>query len=154
MNGITPVYTVSELNAAIKALLESNPHFMNLSVRGELSNYKVYPSGHHYFTLKDQDSSLRCVMFRSSAQKLRFRPENGLKVVISGSLKVYPRDGNYQIYCSAILPEGGLSLWRRQPFGRRCHGPAPHMRQGVQRRKIWMWTLSSRSRPSGFSWPC
>ena len=106
MNGITPVYTVSELNDAIKALLESNPHFMNLSVRGELSNYKVYPSGHHYFTLKDQDSSLRCVMFRSSAQKLRFRPENGLKVVISGSLKVYPRDGNYQIYCSAILPEG------------------------------------------------
>ncbi len=100
------IYTVSELNAAVKALLESNPSFFNLSVCGELSNYKIYPSGHHYFTLKDQESSLRCVMFRTSANKLRFRPENGMKVTVSGSLKVYPRDGNYQLYCSSILPEG------------------------------------------------
>ena len=99
-------FTVSELNAAVKAVLESDPCFLDLSVRGELSNYKIYPSGHHYFTLKDQESSLRCVMFRTSAQKLRFRPENGMKVTLSGSLKVYPRDGNYQLYCSAILPEG------------------------------------------------
>ena len=100
------IFTVSELNAAVKALLESDPHFLDLAVCGELSNYKIYPSGHHYFTLKDQESSLRCVMFRTNAQKLRFRPENGMKVTVSGSLKVYPRDGNYQLYCSTILPEG------------------------------------------------
>ena len=99
-------FTVSELNAAVKTVLESDLRFLDLSVCGELSNYKIYPSGHHYFTLKDQESSLRCVMFRTSAQKLRFRPENGMKVTLSGSLKVYPRDGNYQLYCSSILPEG------------------------------------------------
>ena len=62
-------------------------------VRGELSNYKVYPSGHHYFTLKDAESSLRCVMFRSAASKLRFRPEGGMRVTAWGRVAVYPRDG-------------------------------------------------------------
>ena len=100
------IFTVSELNAAVKAFMESNQHFLDLSVRGELSNYKIYPSGHHYFTLKDQESSLRCVMFRTNAQRLRFRPENGMKVTVSGSLKVYTRDGNYQLYCTSIIPEG------------------------------------------------
>ena len=98
--------TVSELNSAVKSLLESDLRFLNLCVLGELSNYKIYPSGHHYFTLKDQESSLRCVMFRSNAIRLRFRPENGMKVSATGSLKVYPRDGTYQLYCSNIVPEG------------------------------------------------
>ncbi|MCR5090191.1 MAG: exodeoxyribonuclease VII large subunit [Oscillospiraceae bacterium] len=98
--------TVSELNAAVKERLESDLRFQNLCVSGELSNYKIYPSGHHYFTLKDQESSLRCVMFRSSAQRLRFRPENGMKVSVIGSLRVYPRDGAYQLYCNELLPEG------------------------------------------------
>ena len=100
------IYTVSELNLAVKALLESDYRFLELCVRGELSNYKIYPSGHHYFTLKDAEGSLRCVMFRQSAQKLRFRPENGMQVCVTGSLKVYPRDGAYQLYASDILPEG------------------------------------------------
>ena len=78
----------------------------SVSVRGELSNYKIYPSGHHYFTLKDSESSLRCVMFRSSAARLRFRPENGMRVFVSGSLRVYPRDGAYQLSCTAIVPDG------------------------------------------------
>ncbi len=98
--------TVSELNAAVKTLLESDLRFLDICVQGELSNYKIYPSGHHYFTLKDQDSSLKCVMFRGSASKLRFRPENGMKVYTFGSLKVYPRDGAYQLYCSSIVPDG------------------------------------------------
>ncbi|MCR5135948.1 MAG: exodeoxyribonuclease VII large subunit [Oscillospiraceae bacterium] len=98
--------TVSELNAAVKVLLESDRRFLDLCVTGELSNYKIYPSGHHYFSLKDQESSLRCVMFRSSAQKLRFRPENGMKVSAYGSLRVYPRDGAYQLNCTGIMPEG------------------------------------------------
>ena len=98
--------TVSELNEAVRGLLESDLRFRNLCVEGELSNYKIYPSGHHYFTLKDQESSLKCVMFRSSAAKLRFRPENGMRVFASGSLRVYPRDGAYQLYCTSIMPDG------------------------------------------------
>lgn len=98
--------TVSEVNEAVRNLLESELRFRNLCVQGELSNYKIYPSGHHYFTLKDQESSLKCVMFRSNAAKLRFRPENGMRVFASGSLRVYPRDGAYQLSCTAIVPDG------------------------------------------------
>lgn len=100
------ILTVTQLNTLIKEMLESEPLLSNICVRGELSNYKIYPSGHHYFTLKDRDSSLRCVMFKSSAQRLRFRPENGMSVTVSGRVSVYPRDGAYQFYCSGIMPEG------------------------------------------------
>ena len=100
------VCTVTELNHYIKGLLEQDLSLSELCVRGELSNYKVYPSGHHYFTLKDRESSLRCVMFKSSAAKLRFQPENGMGVSVWGSISVYPRDGAYQLYCNAIVPEG------------------------------------------------
>ena len=100
------VLTVTELNNRIKGLLELDPMLAEVSVRGELSNYKVYPSGHHYFTLKDSESSLRCVMFRSSAGKLRFRPENGMGVTAYGRVSVYPRDGAYQLYCTGLMPEG------------------------------------------------
>ena len=72
-------FTVTELNAHIKQLLDADMLLGNVCVTGELSNYKVYPSGHHYFTLKDAESSLRCVMFRSSAQSLRFRPASGMR---------------------------------------------------------------------------
>lgn len=102
--------SVSELNNLIKGLLEQEPLLSNVCVRGELSNYKIYPSGHHYFTLKDSESSLRCVMFKSSASKLRFRPENGMGVTVYGRVAVYPRDGAYQLYCSAIMPEGAGDL--------------------------------------------
>lgn len=98
--------SVSELNAHIKALVESDPILGRVMVRGELSNYKIYPSGHHYFTMKDAESSLRCVMFRSSASKLRFRPENGMSVTASGRIAVYPRDGAYQLYVTELMPEG------------------------------------------------
>ena len=98
--------SVTELNGIVRNLLEGEPMLSNVCVRGELSNYKIYPSGHHYFTLKDSESSLRCVMFKSSAQRLRFRPENGMRVTVSGRVSVYPRDGAYQFYCSGIMPEG------------------------------------------------
>ena len=83
-----------------------DPALADVCVRGELSNYKIYPSGHHYFTLKDSESSIRCVMFKSSASKLRFRPESGLGVTAFGRVSVYPRDGAYQLYCSGLMPEG------------------------------------------------
>ena len=98
--------TVSELNSIIKSLIDCEPLLGNVCVRGELSNYKIYPSGHHYFTLKDAQSSLRCVMFKSSASKLRFRPENGMGVTAFGRISVFPRDGAYQLYCTDIIPEG------------------------------------------------
>ena len=100
------VYTVSELNAFIKELFDATPPFAQIAVRGELSNYKIYPSGHHYFTIKDSESSLKCVMFKSSAVRLRFRPESGMSVTAFGRLSVYPRDGAYQLYCSGLMPEG------------------------------------------------
>lgn len=101
-----PVLTVSELNERIKNLIESDPMLGEVCVRGELSNYKIYPSGHHYFTLKDSESSLRCIMFKSSASKLRFRPESGMGVTAYGRIAVYPRDGAYQLYCTGLMPEG------------------------------------------------
>lgn len=100
------VLSVTELNNRIKLLLDSDVVLNGLAIKGELSNYKVYPSGHHYFTLKDQESQLRCVMFKTSAAKLRFKPESGMGVTAIGRVSVYPRDGAYQLYCTDILPEG------------------------------------------------
>lgn len=100
------VYEVSQVNEYIKSLLDNAPGLDNIYVRGELSNYKIYPSGHHYFTMKDGNGALRCVMFRSSASRLRFRPENGMKVVARGRISVFPRDGAYQLYCSELSPDG------------------------------------------------
>lgn len=98
--------SVTQLNNFIKDILESEVMLSNVYVCGELSNYKMYPSGHHYFTLKDSESSIRCVMFRRSAARLRFRPENGMRVIVSGRISVFPRDGAYQLYCNSISPEG------------------------------------------------
>ncbi len=104
------VFTVSALNEHVKELLDADALLGRVAVRGELSNYKIYPSGHHYFTLKDSQSSLRCVMFRSSAERLRFRPESGMSVTASGRVSVYPRDGAYQLYVSSLMPEGAGDL--------------------------------------------
>lgn len=98
--------SVTALNLYIRDLLDSQRTLANVGVRGELSNYKIYPSGHHYFTLKDSESSLKCVMFKSSASRLRFRPENGMGVTVWGRVSVYPRDGAYQLYATRIIPEG------------------------------------------------
>ena len=100
------VFTVTEVNNLVKLLLDNEPMLQNVCVRGELSNYKMYPSGHHYFTLKDPEGAIRCVMFKGSAMKLRFRPENGMKVVVTGRVTVFPRDGAYQLYCNTMIPEG------------------------------------------------
>ena len=100
------VFTVSEMNQFIKELLDNVPPLQEVLLRGEISNYKVYPSGHHYFTLKDSQCSLRCVMFKGSAMRLRFRPENGMQVIAAGRISVYPRDGAYQLYCTGLSPEG------------------------------------------------
>ena len=105
------IIAVSQVNEYIKFLLDRDELLGNLCVRGEISNYKVYPSGHHYFTLKDAEGALRCVMFRSSAQRLRFRPENVMQVIAYGRVTVFPRDGAYQLYCSALTADGAGDLY-------------------------------------------
>ena len=100
------IFSVSEANQFIKALLDQVPQLQEIFVRGEISNYKLYPSGHHYFTLKDAEGAMRCVMFRGNASRLRFRPENGMKVIAFGRISVFPRDGAYQLYCSDLTAEG------------------------------------------------
>ncbi|MGE4483544.1 MAG: exodeoxyribonuclease VII large subunit [Oscillospiraceae bacterium] len=105
------IFDVSELNNYIKDLIDGDGLLAGIYVRGELSNYKVYPSGHHYFTMKDKDGALRCVMFKGSASKLRFAPENGMKVIAFGRISVFPRDGAYQLYVSEITPDGVGDLY-------------------------------------------
>ena len=100
------IFTVSEVNELIKAILDNEPLLGDVCIRGELSNYKMYPSGHHYFTLKDEQSAIRCVMFRGQASRLRFRPENGMKALALGRVTVFPRDGAYQLYCNELTPDG------------------------------------------------
>ncbi len=105
-----PVYTVSQVNGYVKDLMEDDPLLTGLLVRGEVSNYKCYPSGHHYFSLKDEQGSLRCVMFRGEAVRLRFRPANGMRVVAFGRVSVFPRDGQYQLYCAELMQDGRGAL--------------------------------------------
>ncbi len=104
------IYTVGQINAYIQAMMESDELLTGLCIRGELSNYKMYPSGHHYFSLKDETGTLRCVMFKSNAIRLRFRPENGMKVIALGRVSVYPRDGVYQLYCTGLMADGAGDL--------------------------------------------
>ena len=92
--------------------MDSDPLLRGLLVRGEVSNYKCYPSGHHYFSLKDEQGSIRCVMFRGDASRLRFRPANGMLVIAYGRVAVYPRDGQYQLYCSQLMEDGRGALDR------------------------------------------
>ena len=100
------VLSISQLNEYIRGKLDEDALLSGIAVRGEISNYKVYPSGHHYFTLKDEASALKCVMFKGNAMRLRFRPDNGVKVIAMGKISVYPRDGVYQLYCTAMAMDG------------------------------------------------
>ena len=100
------VLSITQLNEYIRSLLDGDKLLCGVAVKGEISNYKQYPSGHHYFTLKDEGGALKCVMFKGSAMKLRFRPQNGMKVIAMGRISVYPRDGAYQLYCTAMALDG------------------------------------------------
>ena len=100
------IYSVSEVNLYLKECMDRDQRLCALFVRGEISNYKSYPSGHHYFSLKDEGGSIRCVLFRREAASLRFQPRNGMKVIAFGRITVFPRDGQYQLYCSELTPDG------------------------------------------------
>ena len=100
------VLSITQLNEYIRNKIEGDSHLMQVAVRGEISNYKIYPSGHHYFTLKDENSALRCVMFKGNTLRLRFRPENGMKIIAMGKISVFLRDGAYQLNCTAMAMDG------------------------------------------------
>ena len=110
MRDTSSILTPSQVGQYIKGFMDRDRVLSGLMVRGEISNYKLYPSGHHYFTLKDGEGALRCVMFRGDAASLRFRPQNGMQVIAAGRVTVFPRDGQYQLYCVRLTPEGAGDL--------------------------------------------
>lgn len=103
--------TVSELNNFIKRIFDSNRTLSAITVKGEISNFKRHTSGHLYFSLKDEEGQIRAVMFRSHSYSMKFLPENGMKVIVHGSISVYPRDGSYQLYATSMQPDGIGALY-------------------------------------------
>ena len=100
------VQSVSQINKYINDMFKTDVRLSDVWIKGEISNFRPHYSGHMYFTLKDASSSLRCVMFKSAASKLRFSLENGMKTIINGGISVFERDGAYQLYCEDILNVG------------------------------------------------
>lgn len=110
---ITPtpkVYTVNELNNYVKGVLDSDENLKYVYVTGEISNFKAHYSGHMYMTVKDEAASVKAVMFAGNASKLRFAPENGMKILALGTISLFPRDGSYQLYITAMQPDGAGAL--------------------------------------------
>ncbi len=105
------VLTVAQLNAYIKQIIDSNDILSDVYIKGEISNFTNHRTGHFYFTLKDPDSLIRAVMFKSAASKLKFLPENGMKVIARGRVSAFVRDGQYQIYVEQMEPDGIGSLY-------------------------------------------
>ena len=105
------ILSVTQINEYIRAMMDEDALLAGVAVRGEISNYKVYPSGHHYFTIKDDGAALKCVMFRGNATRLRFRPDNGMQVLAMGKISVFPRDGAYQLYCTGLVLDGVGDLY-------------------------------------------
>ncbi len=100
------VYSIGELNNFVKGILDDNENLKDILLIGEISNYKPHYSGHMYMTIKDENASIKAVMFKGNAQKLRFNPENGMKVLILGTVSLFPRDGSYQLYINSMQPDG------------------------------------------------
>ena len=107
----TGLMSVSELNLFIKNMFDGNRLLTGVSVTGEISNFTAHKSGHLYFSVKDSEAQIRAVMFRSSAAGLKFRPENGMKVILRGSVSVFVRDGAYQLYVTSMQPDGVGALY-------------------------------------------
>ena len=107
MYSVSPsVFSVTELNAYVKTLLDNDENLKNVFVTGEISNFKNHYSGHMYMTIKDEGGAIKAVMFSSYASRLKFVPENGMKVIIFGSVSLYNKDGSYQLYITDMQPDG------------------------------------------------
>ncbi|TDY43408.1 exodeoxyribonuclease VII large subunit [Alicyclobacillus sacchari] len=107
------VFTVTELNLRIKRRIEADPSLTQCYVAGEISNFKHHSSGHMYFTLKDETSRIRAVMFAGRNRRLRFKPEDGMRVIALGTVSVFDRDGQYQLYVDDLQPDGVGALYVR-----------------------------------------
>ena len=104
---MSSVLTVSQINTYLKSVIDGDMNLRNIYISGEISNFtNHYRTGHFYFTLKDEKSAMKAVMFKTAAEKLRFMPEDGMKVLIRGKVSVFERDGIYQIYCDDMIPDG------------------------------------------------
>ncbi|MDD2481258.1 MAG: exodeoxyribonuclease VII large subunit [Lutispora sp.] len=106
------IFTVTEVNIYIRQLMERDLFLSHIYIKGEISNLKIHSSGHVYFSLKDRESRIKCVMFKSNFSKLKFIPEEGMQVVIRGYLSVFERDGQYQLYAEGIIAEGAGELYK------------------------------------------
>lgn len=104
-------FSVSELNGYIKSMMEADPRLTRVTVKGEISNFVSHTSGHLYFSLKDEEGQIRAVMFRSAAARLAFRPADGMRVILFGSVSVYTKGGSYQLYVNAMQPDGVGALY-------------------------------------------
>ncbi|MBR5947942.1 MAG: exodeoxyribonuclease VII large subunit, partial [Clostridia bacterium] len=113
MAGAETVFSVSNLNEYVCRLLENDIRLRSLKVSGELTGFKRHSSGHLYFSLKDENALIRCVMFRSNALKLSFEPKDGMQVVLSGSVSLYVKDGQYQFYATGMRPSGEGELYKQ-----------------------------------------
>ncbi|MBO5291012.1 MAG: exodeoxyribonuclease VII large subunit, partial [Clostridia bacterium] len=100
------VYSVAQLNNYVKSVLDNDENLNHLFVTGEISNYKPHYSGHMYMTIKDETASIKAVMFAGNASRLKFKPENGMKVIIFGTVSLFQRDGSYQLYINDMQPDG------------------------------------------------
>ena len=107
---INPI-SVTELNMYVKQRVAEDEYLNSVFVKGEISNFKHHYTGHMYFTLKDENSLIKCVMFKTSTATLNFVPKDGMKVLVLGSVGVYERDGVYQIYCKAMQEDGMGNLY-------------------------------------------
>ncbi len=111
MTKLSSIFTVSQLNSYLRALLDGDEILSHVLVKGEISNFKHHSSGHMYFTLKDRGGCLKAVMFRARADALRFRPNDGMSVIVQGNVSVYERDGQYQLYVNSMQPDGVGTLF-------------------------------------------
>ena len=108
---VSPI-TVTELNRYIKSMFDKDENLENILIKGEISNFKHHYTGHMYFTLKDEKSLIKCIMFKSYAERLKFVPKDGMNVMVYGTVSVFERDGGYQIYCKAMQEDGVGALYK------------------------------------------
>lgn len=110
---LIPVFSVSELNEYVGTLLSADPNLSDIRVSGEISGFKRHSSGHLYFSLKDENALVRCVMFKQQAMRLNFRPEDGMQVVLYGRASIYQKDGSFQLYANYLKKSGEGELFKR-----------------------------------------
>ncbi|HQQ40417.1 MAG TPA: exodeoxyribonuclease VII large subunit, partial [Clostridia bacterium] len=110
---LTPVFSVSELNEYVATLLGADPNLCDIRVSGEISGFKRHTSGHLYFSLKDENALVRCVMFRQQAMRLNFNPQDGMRVLLLGRASLYERDGTFQLYANYLKKSGEGELFAK-----------------------------------------